>query len=332
MSSGSGAPVNLGEFLRKQLKVEPGHEGLLSVIESIADASKELSRSVRAAGLANILGATGKVNVQGEASQVLDELATEGFAEALRKNEHVAGFACEELESSEIFPERTGDRYLSVFDPIDGSSNIDVAAPIGSIFGIHPVGSEEVTEASFLRPGREQIAAVYAIYGSSTQFVVATKERVDIFTLDPASGEYLLTLPNARIPETGPYYSANEGNADAWSPGVQAAIAKFRKTLSLRYIGTLVSDFHRGLLKGGIFLYPADKKNRHGKLRLLYEANPLAFVAEAAGGAASAGHQRILDIVPTAIHERVPLFIGNTDLVQEVEAAESQSGAGAGAK
>lgn len=319
MNNPAGAPVKLREFLREQLKVAPGQAGLLSVIESIADASKDLSRSVRAAGLANILGSTGKVNVQGEVAQVLDVLATEGFAEALRNNAHVAGFACEELDSSEIFPGRADDRFLCVFDPIDGSSNIDVAAPIGSIFGIHSVTHDEITEQSFLRPGREQIAALYAIYGSSTQLVLATREGVNVFTLDPKGDEYIITLPNARIPEDGPYYSVNEGNADAWSPGVQAAVVNFRKTRSLRYIGTLVSDFHRGLIKGGIFLYPADQRNPQGKLRLLYEANPLAFVAEAAGGAASAGYGRILDIVPTAIHERVPLFIGSKDLVREVE-------------
>lgn len=316
----NGHRVNLGEFLRKQLKVDAGHTGLVSVIESIAEASKELSLSIRAAGLANILGSSGKVNVQGEVAQVLDLLATEGFAEALRKNEHVAGFACEELESFEVFPGHSGDRYLCVFDPIDGSSNIDVAAPIGSIFGLYPVDREEVTEGSFLRPGREQIAALYAIFGSSTQFVLATQQGVNIFTLDPANNEYVLTSPNARLPEDGPYYSVNEGNADAWSPGIREAVTNFRKNLSLRYIGTLVSDFHRGLLKGGIFLYPADQKNKRGKLRLLYEANPLAFIVEVAGGAASDGDQRILDIVPTAIHERAPLFIGNTDLVQQVEA------------
>ena len=322
MSNSPGAPVTLGQVLR-QLEFGPNRPGLVSVIETIAEASKDLSHSVRAAGLANILGSTGKVNVQGEVAQVLDELATEGFAVALRKNDHVGGFACEELESSEVFPGRAEDRYLCVFDPIDGSSNIDVAAPIGSIFGIYPVTSDEVTEASFLRPGREQIAALYTIYGSSTQLVLATGEGVNIFTLDPAGGEYLLTLPDARIPEEGPYYSVNEGNLEKWSPEVQECVASFRKALSLRYIGTLVSDFHRGLLKGGIFLYPGDQRNQKGKLRLLYEANPLGFVAEAAGGTASAGYRRILDIVPTAIHERVPLFIGNTDLVQEVETAVS---------
>lgn len=321
MTNPAGPLVTLGELLPERIE----RPGLVSVIEAIAEASKDLSRSVRGAGLANILGSTGQVNVQGETAQVLDLLATEGFAEALRKNDHVAGFACEELENCEIFPRHDGDQYLCVFDPIDGSSNIDVAAPIGSIFGLFAVTDEEVTEASFLRAGREQVAAVYTIYGSSTQLVLATRTEVNIFTLDPESGEYILTLPNARLPEDGPYYSVNEGNAGKWSPGVQAAVAGFRTAISLRYIGTLVSDFHRGLLKGGIFLYPCDQKNARGKLRLLYEAHPLAFVVEAAGGAASDGYGPILDIVPTTIHERVPLFIGNTDLVRQVEDALAEA-------
>jgi fructose-1,6-bisphosphatase I len=324
MGKDSGTPVRLGDFLRTELK---GQEGLTAVIESIAAASKDLSHSIRAAGLANILGSTEKVNVQGEVAQVLDVLATEGFAEALRKNPHVAGFACEELDSFEVFPGDSDDRYLCVFDPIDGSSNIDVAAPIGSIFGLYAAEAGEVTEQSFLRPGREQTAALYTIYGSSTQLVLAeSSDGVNIFTLDPASDEYVLTLPDARLPEDGPYYSVNEGNAHKWDAGIQEAVANFRKSLSLRYIGTLVSDFHRGLLKGGIFLYPGDQKNPKGKLRLLYEANPMAFIVEAAGGTASAGYSRILDIVPTAIHERVPLFIGNADMVREVEALAARAG------
>ncbi|HUF54071.1 MAG TPA: class 1 fructose-bisphosphatase [Dehalococcoidia bacterium] len=324
MTSGSEQQPSLRDFLLERRADSPG---LASVIQSIADASKRLARSIRGAGLSNILGSRGKVNVQGEVTQILDELATDCFVDALRGNEHVAGLACEELDDCEIFPGDGADRYLCVFDPIDGSSNIDVATSIGSIFGLYAIDGKEVTEASFLRTGRDQIAALYIVYGSSTQLVLATTEGVNIFTLHPAKDDFILTSPNVRIPAASPYYSVNEANAGAWDAAVQTAVAGFRKTCSLRYIGTLVADFHRGLLKGGIFLYPSDQHNPKGKLRLLYEANPLAFVAEAAGGAASSGTQRILDVAPASIHERVPLFIGNTDLVMEIENAQAK-GAG----
>lgn len=311
--------VGLNRFLRLEWR-EDEYAALREVITSIATASKYIHRAIGAAGLADVLGSTERVNVHGEVAQRLDDLATEVFSEALRRSGYVGGFVCEERESAEIASDHSSPRYLCVFDPIDGSSNIDVAVPVGSIFGFYKVpGDGEITEASFLRPGKEQIAAAYVVYGSSTQLVLATGGGVDIFTLDTSVGEYRLTSRNVSIPDDCPHYSVNEGNFNRWEGALQEAVGELRANYSLRYVGTLVSDFHRGLLKGGIFMYPGDEKNPEGKLRLLYEANPLALVAERAGGAASSGKQRILDITPAAIHQRTPLFIGNAQVIGDLE-------------
>jgi fructose-1,6-bisphosphatase I len=202
-------------------------------------------------------------------------------------------------------------------DPLDGSSNIDVAVSVGSILGIWKRRADEkVTDTTLLKKGSEQVAAVYTVYGSCTMMVVATHGSVHGFTLDPTDGIFRLTNPNIRIPEKNFCYSTNEGNFKGLDSGTQKAIEELRNTYSLRYVGSLVADFHRNLLKGGIFLYPSTRKNHEGKLRLMYEANPLAFIAEQAGGAASSGKERILDIQPQKLHQRTALIIGNKDVVE----------------
>jgi fructose-1,6-bisphosphatase I len=210
---------------------------------------------------------------------------------------------------------------MVLMDPLDGSSNIDVAVSIGSIFGIwRRDPSEPVTERSLLRPGSEQVAAAYVVYGSSTVMVMATHNSVQGFTLDPDTGSFTITHPDLRIPDNCLYYSTNEGNFKALDESTQQAMTSLRDTYSLRYVGSLVADFHRNLLKGGIFLYPADLKRPDGRLRLMYEANPLGFVAEQAGGTASTGKQRIMEVVPERLHQRTPLILGNKDVVEEAVA------------
>ena len=312
----------LAERLASRLSALPETEGLEHVLAAIAQGVRALERPTRQAALADVLGATGEINVQGEAVQRLDALGTETFVAALRDCGLVAALACEELEGSIHLSDAPDHPYLVLFDPVDGSSNIDVAMTIGSIFGIYRRAyPEPLSDETLLRPGREQLAAAYAIYGSSTLLVVASAAGVDGFTLDPESGEFRLTHPDIRIPPVCPYYSINEHYAGRWEPSVQRAVAALRRQYSLRYAGSLAADFHRGLLKGGIFLYPGDRTSPSGKLRLAYEANPLAFVAEQAGGAASNGRQRILDIAPRELHQRTPLIVGNADVVRAVEAA-----------
>ena len=305
----------------------PEHAGLDTVIAAIAQGAVKLERSVRLASLADVLGSDGAINVQGEVVQHLDTLGTEIFVSALRDSGVVAALACEELEEMVKISDDASFPFLAVFDPVDGSSNIDVAVTIGSIFGIHRRrDGGAVTPETLLRPGREQVAAVYVLYGSSTVLVVATRDGVDGFTLHPESGQLILTHPDVRIPNAAPYYSVNEHYFDRWEAGMQNAVIGLRERYSLRYVGSLVADFHRNLLKGGIFLYPGERESPSGKLRLSYEANPLAFVAERAGGAASTGRQRILDVAPTTLHQRTPLIVGNADAVRQAEAAIAGGG------
>ena len=235
----------------------------------------------------------------------------------LRKSGQVAVIGCEELEKPVVVPKGDSGPYMVLMDPLDGSSNIDVAVSIGSIFGIwkHET-SEPVTEQSLLRPGNEQVAAAYLVYGSSTVMVVATSDGVHGFTLDPSSGNFYLTHPGIRIPNNCPYYSTNEGNFKSLDEPTQQAISNLREKYSLRYVGSLVADFHRNLLKGGIFLYPSDKSRPDGRLRLMYEANPLSFIAEQAGGSGSTGTHRIMDIMPQQVHQRTPLILGNREEVE----------------
>lgn len=320
---------NLRDALARNLAGRDDTEGLIEVIEAIAAGAARVDALTRRAALADVLGDTGETNVQGEIVQRLDAAGTDTFVEVLSECGRVAALACEELEEAVFVSDAADHPYLALFDPVDGSSNIDVAVTIGSIFAIYRRADDgPVTERSLLRRGREQIAAVYVVYGSSTVLVAATAGQVDGFTLDPESGEFLHSHPDISIPAKCAAYSVNEGNAGNWAAEMQAAVGELREAYGLRYVGSLVADFHRDLLKGGIFLYPGDRKSPTGKLRLGYEANPLCYVAEQAGGAGSDGTRRILDLEPEQLHQRTPLIVGNADVVESVvkqlrEAAES---------
>lgn len=300
-----------------------------SLMSAIALSTKLISREVNKAGLVDILGLTGDRNIQGEQVQKLDLFANDTLVHTLARSGAVCIMGSEEVaDFIPVAPPHTCGRYVVVFDPLDGSSNIDVGAPIGTIFAIYRRRSSDGPgqATDLLRPGREQVAAGYVIYGSSTIFVYSTGEGVHAFTLDPSLGEFLLTDEGLRIPEQARIYSINDANAPWWPPAVSHWVDGMRHgagkgRYTARYIGSLVADFHRNLLRGGVFAYPADTRDPalpDGKLRLLYEAAPLAFLARGAGGHASDGYRDILDIVPDSLHQRTALFIGNRE---EVEAA-----------
>ena len=317
----SGKRQTLNQFVTSAFSGDAHYDGLDAVISAIADGARQVHQQVEAAALADVLGVTGETNVQGEIVQRLDTASSDIFVDVLRNSGRVAVIGCEELERPVIAGDDAKHAYMVLMDPLDGSSNIDVAVSIGSIFGIwrrNP--SDPVTEDSLLRPGHEQVAAAYVVYGSSTVMVTATRNSVQGFTLDPETGSFAITHPDLRIPEECPYYSTNEGNFKTLDESTQQAVTSLRNTYSLRYVGSLVADFHRNLLKGGIFLYPADRNRPEGRLRLMYEANPLGFVAEQAGGAASTGRQRIMDIMPEQLHQRTPLILGNKDVVEKAVA------------
>ncbi len=321
MSDSGDSPRTLADVVADTAPADLVEDGFLTVVGAIASGARRVSDLTRRAALAGMLGDIGEINVQGEIVQVLDAAGTDAFVSSLRDCGAVAALACEELEEAVFVSDRADHPYLVLFDPVDGSSNIDVAVTIGSIFAVYRRSDDApVTDASLLRPGREQCAAVYVVYGSSTVLVVATEGRVDGFTLDPASSEFLHSHEQIRIPSQCAAYSVNEGNQGNWHPEMQAAVADLRADYGLRYVGSLVADFHRDLLKGGIFLYPGDVKSSAGKLRLGYEANPLCYVAEQAGGAGSTGSERILDVQPEILHQRTPLIVGNADVVERVVA------------
>jgi fructose-1,6-bisphosphatase I len=314
----------------EQHRLSPAARGeLTSLLLHIMMAAKIISRETRKAALINILGLTGKINVQGEEVQKLDEYADDVIIRNLRYAGHLCVMASEEHEDIIRIPERYAvGNYALTFDPLDGSSNIDANVGIGTIFSIQ----RRVTEgpagalADVLQRGRNQVCAGYIIYGPSTIMVYTTGHGVHGFTLDPSVGEFLLSLPEIRIPEEGKIYSVNEGNYYRWDKPTRALIEALKsgknyrgKPYTSRYVGSLVADFHRNLLYGGIFLYPADSKSPNGKLRLLPEANPLAFVVEHAGGLATTGTERIIDLQPKELHQRVPLVIGSR---KDVEFAE----------
>ncbi len=306
-------------------RMHPGASGdFTGLLTSLTLAAKIISREVNKAGLVKLLGETGEVNIHGEAVQKLDEFAQQTVCRAMGHNGHLCVMASEEAEN--IIPIPDGSKrgkYVLMFDPLDGSSNIDVNASIGTIFSMHRKITRDHEDGSLedcLQKGCDQIAAGYFIYGSSTMMVYTTGNGVHGFTLDPSLGEFLLSHENIRTPSRGKIYSINEGNMHAWDTGTRRYIEYVKEDrkdrghpYSLRYIGSLVADFHRNLLKGGIFLYPGPK----GKLRLLYEASPLAMIVEQAGGAASTGEQRILDVQPTSLHQKVPLIIGSREDVAE---------------
>ena len=294
------------------------YEGLHAIVQAIADGADQIEEKVRAATLADIIGTSGELNVQGEIVQYLDTAASDTFVDILSKSGRVAAIGSEEIEETVIVGDSPQHNFIVQMDPLDGSSNIDVAVSIGSIFGIWlREDGEATTDDLLLKPGSQQIAAAYVVYGSSTVMVVAVENSVQGFTLDPEARQFILTHPDLRIPEKCSVYSANEGNFNKLDVATQKAVIELREKYSLRYVGSLVADFHRNLLKGGIFLYPADSKSPAGKLRLQYEANPLGFIAEQAGGAAYSDKQRIMDIQPEHPHQRTPLIIGNKDVVEQ---------------
>ena len=287
-----------------------------------------ISGYVRRAGLVDVLGAFGRENVQGEEQQKLDVIANETVKQAIGFTGRVCVMASEEEGDPLPIPRhRNPGKYVLLYDPLDGSSNIDVNVSIGTIFSIHKRitpdhGPGSLTDC--LQPGRNQIAAGYVIYGSSTVLVYSVGQGVHLFTLDPTIGEFRLLGRNIRTPATGRFYSVNESYYQRWTNGFRRVVQQFKgvedpaERKNARYIGSLVADFHRNLLAGGVFMYPADTKAPQGKLRLLYEANPLAFIAEQASGVATDGHRRILDIEPTELHQRTPLIIGSSNDVEFV--------------
>ncbi len=316
--------LTLVQHIRQAQRIYPHASGeFSSLLNEILVAAKIISREVNRAGIMeNILGKTGCINVQGEEVQKLDEYANTTLLNVLRNSGHVCVMASEEIEDIiKVSDALHKSNYAVIIDPLDGSSNIDVNASIGTIFSIYKkVSTGEIGSIEdILRKGSEQIASGYIIYGSGTILVYGTHDiGVYGFTLDPSVGEFLLSHPDMKMPETGKIFSTNEGNYNLWSKAQQKLIDYYKeqdketgRPYSARYIGSLVADFHRTLLKGGIFMYPADKKSPNGKLRYLCEAAPLSFIAELAGGMATNGEQRILEIQPKELHERTPLFIGS---------------------
>jgi len=324
--------LTLDEFTIQQLRDFPNATGELSrLLRDIGLAAKRVNVEVNKAGLVDILGDAGTVNVQGEEVKKLDIYANDQLTGVLRHGISCAGIASEELDDYVAFDDEISkkSKYVCVYDPLDGSANIDVNVSIGTIFGVYrrvsPIGTLAGLE-DFLQAGNQQVAAGYVIYGSSTMLVYATRRGVNGFTLDPAIGEWTLSHPDITCPETGKIYSVNHGNFFEYSEGVKKYITACQKKdktnggpYTQRYIGSMVADVHRNLIKGGIFTYPGTTSKPKGKLRLLYECNPFAFILEVAGGKATDGKQRILDIKPTELHQRVPFFVGSKKMMEELE-------------
>ena len=332
--------TTLTQHILSQQRLHPSARGdLTGLLTQIGVAAKVITSQIRRAGLNNVLGSTGRINIQGEVVQKLDDLSNQTMLDTLAKSGYVAAMASEEEDDwVEVQADKRGP-YIVAFDPLDGSSNIDANISIGTIFSIYRRASagDDITSRDFLRPGREQVAAGYAIYGSSTMFVYSTGDGVHGFTLEPVVGEFLLSHPDIRIPETTRSLSLNQCNEPYWPQWVHdfraAILARNRvddRNISARHIGSLVADFHRNLLAGGVYLYPVDSLNKIGKLRLLYECNPLAFLAEQAGGSATDGHQPILDVVPEQLHQRITFVVGNTEAVELATELASGKGEGKG--
>ncbi len=319
----------LGEFIIEKQTDFPYAKGELTrLLSSLRLAAKVVNREVNKAGLVGeILGEAGSENIQGESQQKLDVYANNQFIYALKARGEVAGLASEENDDFILFDDEIGKagKYVVLFDPLDGSSNIDVNVSIGTIFSIYRRVTDEgkpVELKDFLQAGRKQVAAGYIVYGSSTILVYTTGNGVNGFTLDPSLGTFCLSHPDIKIPADGKIYSINEGNYNLLEKGVQNYVGYCRENdkttnrpYSARYIGSLVADFHRNLLKGGIYIYPGTEKSPEGKLRLLYECNPLAFIAEQAGGLATNGIEAVLDIVPEKLHQRTPFITGSKNMV-----------------
>ena len=323
----------LGEFIVEKQAEYPNAKGALTgILSSIRLVAKLIHRDINRAGLTqDILGNAGNENVQGEAQMKLDVFANDTMKRALMAREEVAGFASEEEENFVAFDTERGRnaRYVILTDPLDGSSNIDVNVSVGTIFSIYrrvsPIGSP-ITLEDFMQPGNQQVAAGYVVYGSSTMLVYTTGNGVNGFTYDPSLGLFCLSHENLQIPKSGKIYSINEGQYLKFPMGVKKYLkycqeedAATGRPYTSRYIGSLVSDFHRNMLKGGIYIYPNATNYPNGKLRLLYEGNPMAFLTEQAGGVATDGYNRILDIKPTALHQRSPLFLGSKEMVEKAQ-------------
>lgn len=324
--------LTLDEFTIQQLRNFPKATGeLSSLLRDIGLAAKRINVEVNKAGLVDILGDHGSVNVQGEEVKKLDVFANNQMMGVLRHGISCAGIGSEEMDDIVIFDDEVSNqsKYVVLFDPLDGSGNIDVNVSIGTIFSVYRRVSElgkPCTKEDFLQPGINQVAAGYVIYGSSTMLVYATRRGVNGFTLDPSIGEFCLSHPDIKCPEFGRIYSVNHGNFFQYNEGVRKYInicqqknASNGGPYTQRYIGSMVSDVHRNLIKGGIFMYPGMADKPKGKLRLLYECNPFAFIVEVAGGKATDGEGRILDLVPEELHQRSPFFVGSKGMMEELE-------------
>jgi fructose-1,6-bisphosphatase I len=322
--------ITLDEFTIQETRKFPQATGELSaLLRDIGLACKIINKQVLKAGLVDILGKHGATNVQGEEQMKLDIYANDMLISVLKNSADCAGIASEENDDHVCFEDTysANSKYVVLFDPLDGSSNIDVNAPIGTIFSIYRRVSElgnPVQLEDFLQPGNKLMAAGYVIYGSSTMMVYATKIGVNGFTLEPSIGEFCLSHPNMKCPEKGKIYSINQGNTTKYSDHLKEFLnycmednKEEGRPYSHRYIGSMVADMHRTLIKGGIFMYPADSSSPKGKLRLQYECNPMAFLMEAAGGIATTGSTNILDVVPTELHQRVPIYIGSKNMVNK---------------
>ena len=326
--------ITIGEFIVESQNTFPGSSGELSkILSAIKLASKIVSHHINKAGLAKeILGSSGSENVQGEDQQKLDVFANETFISALSARGVICGVASEENDSYITFDDKVNKeaKYVVLIDPLDGSSNIDVNVSVGTIFSVYKRKSnlgEKVQLSDFLQSGNHQVAAGYIIYGSSTMLVYSTGSGVNGFTFDPGIGVFFLSHPNMKIPESGNIYSVNEGNLRQFKKPIlryidycqEENLSASKKPYTARYIGSLVADFHRNLLKGGIYMYPSTKSSPNGKLRLTYECSPLAFLIEQAGGRAISENERIMDIIPSELHQRVPFFIGSKNMIDKIE-------------
>ena len=324
----------LEQFIIEQEDRFPHSTGAFSrLLRDISLAAKIVNRDMRKAGLIDIYGSTGETNVQGEVQQKMDALAHREFVTALRRGGECCLIGSEEhAEAIPLDTSAEGDgKYIVLLDPLDGSSNIDVCVSVGTIFSVYRLpdayDKDEPEVEAALQPGTEQIAAGYVVYGSSTMLVYTTGNGVNGFTLDPSIGEFLLSHPNLTTPKRGRIFSINAGYYHSFDEGLREYLDWLQvhdpdtnRPAKTRYIGSFVSDFHRNLLKGGIYMYPATKSSPEGKLRLMYEANPMGFIAEQAGGLASDGHHRILEKTPKKLHQRTPLFIGSEEMVRRAEA------------
>jgi fructose-1,6-bisphosphatase I len=324
--------ITLNDFIVLKQKDFPYAKGdLSSLLSHIGTAAKIVNKKINKAGLVDIIGRSGIVNAQGETQQKLDAFADQTFINALLASGDCCGVATEENQNEIVFMQKVArkGKYILCMDPLDGSSNIDFNVSVGSIFSIYrrlSTRGEKVTNEDFIQEGTKQVAAGYIVYGSSTMLVYSTGNGVNGFTLDPSIGEYCLSHPDIKTPDDGRIYSINEGNYIKFPAGIKKYIKycqekdeASRRPYTSRYIGSLVSDFHRNLLLGGIFLYPQNANAPEGKLRLVYECNPMAFIAEQAGGSASDGKTRTLDLVPKSLHQRTPFYAGSKNMVSKVE-------------